>query len=74
MSDYRFCMHNDSNVVEGVAPVSLADDTAAKAFAARVIRDIKVGSPGRYDGWTMDITERGRHAGSVQFDNIQIVH
>ena len=44
----------------------------AAAFAARVIRNIKTGTPGRYDGWTTDITKSGRHAGRVLFDSVEI--
>jgi hypothetical protein len=70
---YRFSMRkDDSTPVEGLGAVALADDTEAAAFAARVIRDIKTGAHGRYDGWTMDITQRGRDAGSVLFDSIEI--
>jgi hypothetical protein len=70
---YRFSIHKgDSTPVEGLGTVSLASDIEAATFAAQVIRDIKTGAHGRYDGWTMDITERGRGAGSVRFDSIEI--
>jgi hypothetical protein len=72
MSSYRFSMHKDLASVESLGAVSLADDTEAAAFAASVIKDIKTGADGRYDGWTMDITRRGRNAGSVLFDSIEI--
>jgi hypothetical protein len=64
VSNYHFCMHKDSASVEGLGAIILANDAEALAFATQVIRDIKTGAHGRYDGWTMDITERSRDAGA----------
>jgi hypothetical protein len=72
MSNYHFSMHKDSASVERLGAVILPNDAEAGVFAVRVIRDIKTGAHGRYDGWTMDITERGRDAGSVLFDTVEI--
>jgi hypothetical protein len=73
MASYRFGMRKgDSTPVEGLGTISLADDTEAAAFASQVIRDIKRGADGRYDGWIMDFTETGRDAGSVLFDTVEI--
>jgi len=68
-------MHKgDVASAERLGAIALFNDTEAAAFAARVIRDIKTGTHGRYDGWTMDITESGRDAGSVHFDSVEIAH
>jgi hypothetical protein len=72
MSSYRFSMHKDLASVESFGAVSLDDDAEAAAFAASVIRDMKIGADGRYDGWTMDITRRGRNAASIPFDSVEI--
>jgi hypothetical protein len=72
MSNYHFSMHKDSASVEGLGAITLANDAEAATFAAQVIRDIKAGAYGGYDGWTMDIIERGRDAGSVLFDTVEI--
>lgn len=45
-------MHKDLASVESLGAVSLDDDAEAAAFAASVIRDIKAGAHGRYDGCT----------------------
>jgi hypothetical protein len=72
--NYHFRMHKDSASAEELGAIVLENDSEATAFAVRVIRDIKNGAPGNHDGWTMNITERGRDAGSVLFDSVEIAH
>lgn len=74
ISVYRFSIHKDGVWPEALGAIDLIDDDEARAFATRVIRDMKHGEPGRYSGWTMDITkgDEDRAAGYLLFDNVEI--
>jgi hypothetical protein len=66
--NYHYAVHDNGNRVEELGDIELGGDVEALTFGKRVIRDmIHSRDPGRYTGWTMNITEDKRAVGSISF-------
>src|SRR4051812_26903702 len=66
MPDYRLVLDNGSER-EDLGRMALADDAEAIVFGSQVIRDLKP-EAGRYEGWSMDITEGDLIVGTIPFE------
>jgi hypothetical protein len=63
---YNFAIHDEQGAVrKAMPPMTLAEDSEALAFAARVIAEMINGEVESYLGWTLEITEGERLVASV---------
>jgi hypothetical protein len=66
MRHYQFILHSASGR-EDLGGIDVADDAEAIAFGQQVIQDLKP-EAGRYEQWSMDITEGERIVGTIPFE------
>jgi hypothetical protein len=65
---YRFSMHSvDGSRREKTGSLTLPNDSAARAFGKRVIREMTAGNLEQYGGWTMDVASGERAVCSLPF-------
>ena len=69
MPAYQFIIHKNKGETEELGAMEMPSDSEALAFAIGVVRDMKSDHP--HAGWTMDIRQDDRDAGTVIFDDVQ---
>ncbi len=65
---YIFLLRDhDGTCLEDNGPLHFETDLAAKDFGESMVRDILVGSEGRYVGWTLEVANGARVVCSLPF-------
>jgi hypothetical protein len=68
MPHYHFTIYDDQSAPDNVGAMALPDDDSAWEFGEAMIRGLLAGDAGKYETWTMEITEGNRIVASIAFN------